>query len=124
MDKYNLDSIMQLPLDKRPRELEQFAAWILIPQVMCDYLFDDETEKDEDLEDYFKEYRTLLTDFAFSKRINYRVFREFLQLFNPIFDEHFESVKRISDQQIQYVLARVKEERLKVLEIEVNEHEE
>ncbi|MBI2449779.1 hypothetical protein HYV49_05805 [Candidatus Pacearchaeota archaeon] len=119
MVDYNLEEIMKLPVEKRPKELEKLAAQIMTPQMMTDYY--EESGANEGLDNYFNGYINELTRFAFAKKKNHQEFRKFLSEHKMIFGDNYDSFKKMTKQQINYVLARVREEQVGIVEKEFYE---
>ncbi len=102
--------------------LEQLAKVIIVPKMARDYYrnLDEETE-DKSLEEYFMRYRDKLTKIAFRKNRDYQEFRRFFNEYSVIFMDHYTSLKNITNEQINYILSKVREERVKLIEKMLNE---
>jgi hypothetical protein len=59
-----------------------------------------------------KMYVSTLTDFAFKERKDYDRFRDFLRDCTPLFEERYGLLESMSDNDIDYVFGRIRNERI------------
>jgi len=100
---------------EKPNDLELLAATVMIPPLLWDDLLEGTSEAELLTGTDMKKYRDELDDFAFCSVRDYEGFRRFLDGFSALYGERFLLLKQIQNNAIDYVLDRVKEERIKKL---------
>ena len=100
---------------ERPIGLETLAARVMIPPVMWDDICLGTHEAETLIGKNLKQYADELSDIAFSKSRDYSGFRRFIQEHAVLYKKDSVLLENITTTEIDYVLDRVREERVEVM---------
>jgi len=115
----DINDILKKPPEERPEELENLVYNVIRPKIMIDYFSG--PERLEDFEKFITSYNNVLSKLAFAREKDYTLFRDMLRKLTSMYGEAYELLERMTNQQIDYVLARIREDRVEFVEGSLSE---